>query len=393
MLQNGCFISLKICLSTRIALEMENKKYKISFCTVCMNRLHHLKQTLPKNINDNLGYGNIEFVLLNYNSKDDLDEWVKSEMQEYIDSGILTYYKTTEPESFHMSHSKNVVARCATGDIICNIDADNFTGEGFADYTNKMFYENDNIFLTTDTYHSIRDCYGRICIKKKDFYKSCGYDENMESYGFEDNDLKNRLQLLSLTKVYITDRSFLSAISHQDTERLKNDKIFLEFEGVFIRYIDYASSIVVFLFKNSRCFIGEVIINRLFNSESIENLFIENREFDDEFSILGDKWENNTWVNIDGNYSFNNNSIILSSIKNELIEEKNSTDSFLIINNVEFIEIKDHEDILTLTMFYSQITNRNRMKENERTKKIIVNEKPYGRATLIKNFKEAVTLR
>lgn len=358
-----------------------------------MNRLHHLKETLPKNIQDNLAYENVEFVLLNYNSKDDMDEWVKNEMSEYIEFGLLQYYKTTEPQSFHMSHSKNVVARCATGDIICNIDADNFTGKGFANYVNQKFCENENIFLTTDAYNASRDCYGRICVKKDDFYKSCGYDENMKSYGYEDNDLKNRLQLLSLTKVYIADRSFLAAISHEDTERLENDKSFLEFEAVFIRYIDYASSIVVFLFKNSKCFIGKVIINRLFNSESIENLFIENREFQDEYSILGDKWENNTWVNIDGNYFFNSNSMIVSSIKNKLIEERNRTDSFSFVNDVEFIEIKDYEDILTLTMFYSQITNRNRMKENERKKKINVNEKPYGRATLVKNFKETVTLK
>lgn len=371
---------------------MKNKKHKISFCTVCMNRLHHLKQTLLKNINDNLNYGNIEFVLLNYNSKDDLDEWVKSEMQTYIDSGILTYYKTTEPENFHMSHSKNVVARCATGDIICNIDADNFTSEGFADYVNQMFLENKDIFLATDAYHAIRDCCGRICMKKEDFYKSCGYDENMESYGFEDNDLKNRLQLLSLNRVNIDNRSFLSAITHNDTERLENDKSFLEFEGVFLRQVDHKSSLVVFLFKNSKCFIGEVIINRLINSESIDNLFIENRKYDDEHSILGDKWETCTWENIDGHYCLNETSRILNSIENKWIEQKNSKDSFSIINDVEFININEYEDILMLTMFYSQITNRNIMKENERTKNIIVNEKSYGQAALIKNFKESVIL-
>jgi len=31
------------------------------------------------NIEDNLDYGNIEFVLLNYNSKNGLDKWGKNE--------------------------------------------------------------------------------------------------------------------------------------------------------------------------------------------------------------------------------------------------------------------------------------------------------------------------
>src|SRR6187402_102950 len=101
------------------------KKNRISFCTVCMNRIEHLKQTLPKNIEDNIAYGNLEFLLLDYNSKDGLEEWVESEMKEYIDKGILHYYKTTEPEYFHRSHSRNMIIKKATGDIVCNIDADN----------------------------------------------------------------------------------------------------------------------------------------------------------------------------------------------------------------------------------------------------------------------------
>ena len=55
--------------------------YKISFATVCMNRLHHIRQTLPKNIADNSDYENVEFILLDYNSSDGLEEWVKETMQ------------------------------------------------------------------------------------------------------------------------------------------------------------------------------------------------------------------------------------------------------------------------------------------------------------------------
>ena len=32
------------------------KGYKISFCTTCMDRLYNLKETLPKNIEDNESY-------------------------------------------------------------------------------------------------------------------------------------------------------------------------------------------------------------------------------------------------------------------------------------------------------------------------------------------------
>ncbi|MEP1488882.1 MAG: glycosyltransferase family A protein [Algibacter sp.] len=370
---------------------MNNSKYKISFCTVCMNRLHHLKETLPKNIHDNIDYGNIEFVLLNYNSKDNLDDWVKSEMVEYIESGLLVYYKTTEPENFKMSHSKNVVSRCATGDVICNIDADNFTGKGFADYVNKMFIKDSNVFLTTYINLATRDCCGRICLKKEDFYNSSGYDENMESYGFEDLDLKNRLQMLSVKKVNIEESSFLKAIHHDDKERLENDKSFLEFEGVFFKHISYSSSIVLFLFKNSKYFIGRVIINRLINSESIDNLFVENRQHEHEYSILGDHWETGKWNNNNNNLCLNETPKIIHEIKQKDYI-KYSSDEHVKINGVEFIKMEDEEDILIFTMFYSQITNRNRMEDNQKNNYIVVNKNSYGKANLIKNFSGSIKL-
>lgn len=351
-----------------------SKKYKISFFTVCMNRLHHLKETLPKNIEDNLAYGNVEFVVLNYNSNDGMDEWIKNEMHPFIKSGILKYFKTNEPKVFHMSHSKNVVARCTSGDIICNIDADNFIGENFADYINKQFLQQKNIFLTTDKGTASRDCYGRICMKKYDFLKCTGYDESMELYGFEDIDLKNRLGLLSLKKRIIENRSFLNAIDHTDEERLKNDNSLSQVECIFIKNIDYASYILMFLYKNATYFKGELLKNRYLKSRFIENLFAENRAFEYEYSLSGNQWEAGTWLKEKGGLKLTN--------------EKES----FIMSLDEFKKVEDEEDKLSLTMFFSQITNRNKMVENKNKKLIVVNPKSFGKANLIKNFKEKIQL-
>ena len=57
---------------------------KISFCTVCMNRLHHLKMTLQKNISDNRDYSNLEFIILDYNSSDGLGEYIRDNFNEEI---------------------------------------------------------------------------------------------------------------------------------------------------------------------------------------------------------------------------------------------------------------------------------------------------------------------
>ena len=69
---------------------------QISFCITCMNRLKHLQETLEKNI-DNFLVDEVEFVVLDYNSQDGLEEWIAQSMMKYIGDGcILVYYRTTE---------------------------------------------------------------------------------------------------------------------------------------------------------------------------------------------------------------------------------------------------------------------------------------------------------
>src|SRR5688572_14300277 len=97
---------------------------RISFCTVCMNRMHHLMLTLPKNIQTNRHYGNLEFIVMDYNSADGLSAWIKNEMSEYLAQGLLVYYQYDEARFFDRSHSRNMMFKLATGDIVCNVDAD-----------------------------------------------------------------------------------------------------------------------------------------------------------------------------------------------------------------------------------------------------------------------------
>lgn len=58
-----------------------------------MDRLFHLKKTLLKNIKNNITYPHLEFVLLDYNSQDGLEEWVVENCKEYLENGILKYHR------------------------------------------------------------------------------------------------------------------------------------------------------------------------------------------------------------------------------------------------------------------------------------------------------------
>ena len=64
---------------------MVDKKMKLSFCTTCMNRVEYLKETLPQNIKLISKY-NYELTLVNYDSKDDLHDYIINNYKEYIDN-------------------------------------------------------------------------------------------------------------------------------------------------------------------------------------------------------------------------------------------------------------------------------------------------------------------
>lgn len=198
-------------------------QHKISCCTVCMNRTMHLKETLLRNIQDNAGYSPLEFVLLNYGSSDDLHEWVQNTLGSHITSGRLVYFYNPEPTYFHMSHAKNMAFRLASGDILCSVDADNYTGAGFTAYVNRAFNEEPSGFLSPAGIGPGKkwwDVQGRICVRREDFHTLRGYDERVMDYGYEDQDFKGRLIALGRKKVIIRDPAYLQAIHHDDTLRI-----------------------------------------------------------------------------------------------------------------------------------------------------------------------------
>lgn len=176
------------------------KNYRISLCTTCMDRLDDLSQTMPFNIAHET-YPNVEFLLLDYNSKKPLDEWAK----QYVDKGILTYYRTNEPKYYTMAHSRNVAFTLATGDIVMNVDADNFIQQRndspvsptFCEYLNMLANECEGkkgIFAKGK-----RLLHGRLGCFKSEFLEMRGYDEEMIGYGYDDIDLLRRLWALGST--------------------------------------------------------------------------------------------------------------------------------------------------------------------------------------------------
>ncbi len=194
----------------------------ISFCTTCMNRLFHLKQTYARNVKDNQNYPGVEFVLVNYNSQDGLHDWARKNLTEYIDRGLVNYYHTDEPDLFHASIAKNLAHKVATGDIVCNLDADNFTGKDFAFYINHQMQREGLSTMIQFKKAPYWGTEGRIVLSKKQFVELGGYDEALAPIGHEDHDLMDRAKAFGLKYKNVQIENFLHYLSNTTFEKAVN---------------------------------------------------------------------------------------------------------------------------------------------------------------------------
>lgn len=208
------------------------KQYKISLCTTCMNRTKDLMETLPFNIVCNRKYTNLEIVILDYNSKDGLEDYIKKGMKDHIDSGLINYYRTTEPKHYSMTHSRNIAFKLASGDIVNNIDADNYTLEDisfknepelcFAEYINKLANQAEEKAIFAKGKRLMR---GRLGFFKNEFINDLGgYDEQLKGYGHDDHDLMLRAWELGYT-LYWFGGQYLNRIKTSTEKKNENMEI------------------------------------------------------------------------------------------------------------------------------------------------------------------------
>ena len=358
----------------------------VSLCTVCKNRSAHYKATILKNIADHSDDPKVEFILLDYNSEDDLEEWVKTNLADHIQSGLLTYYKTNEPEYFHRSHSRNMVFRLAKGQVICNVDADNFTGPSFANFLRDCFLNDKNIFVCAGgKFDSIAcsDIGGRIGITQEAFLNVSGYDEAMANYGFEDFDLIGRLEMSGTKKVLIKNNEFLEAIKHSEKNRLHEEFPYKNLKNIFLHYIDPTRSKILYVFRDDTFATGTL-------SSGV------NKRADDQRSIL--EFSRNGIYVIEHKWALGKiifhqtgKTVFLNEQSQPVYYSENlaEVDTLLLKDHSSeliFHALKDAPLIEMMLLFYSEIDNGAKMVANTTLKIIKPNNASIGKGVVYKNF-------
>jgi glycosyltransferase involved in cell wall biosynthesis len=179
----------------------------ISYCTACKNRLHHLKITLPKTL-ENISKDD-EVIILDYDSTDKLSEWIVP----YKDR--ISYFKLNEgPQTWKMGRAKNIAHRLASGKILCNIDADNWVCKGFSEYLQKL----KSGHVARAPQNNNGGGRGRVAMYSFDFNRLGGYDERMQVWGYDVTDITDRARSIEFEIDTIPDE-LIKYIDHGDGDR------------------------------------------------------------------------------------------------------------------------------------------------------------------------------
>lgn len=179
----------------------------IAFVTTCMGRLAHLQQSLPSLAQQ----AGSECVLVDYSCPERSGEWAEQHCPD------VRVVRVESAVRFNLARARNAGAAVCEAEWLCFIDADvrvepAFTAEVAGLLEPGAYYRP----LPPDAL-----TWGTVIVARKDFERVGGYDEIMEGWGGEDDDLYARLQFAGCRTGGFPGR-LLHGIAHGETERVKH---------------------------------------------------------------------------------------------------------------------------------------------------------------------------
>ncbi|MDR6784088.1 hypothetical protein ABIE26_002523 [Pedobacter africanus] len=361
-------------------------KYKISFCIEGVGILNSLKQTLIRNILDNQNYNNFEFIIVDYDSEEDIELWLKESLNEYINEGKVVHYKTEKKKIYNCSHAKNLAFKLASGDILCSIKAGEFTGENFAEQINNLFKINSNIVICSMNDNVYPNDFSgqnkseKLCVKKDNFLKISGFDEQIDEGELESIDFINRLERIRINKIMLNDDSEVLG------ESMKNFTVesdYITLDKILVRYLDPYTSTVIFKYHTGIFEIGTIVNNRAFRQMDFQHShFKQWPKY--EFTLKGSNWTKGKWYLAEDDESLifktKTGDEFQFQLKDQFYETK-LQNKLAVFYNITDLDIK--KDLIN---FHYQLKTKQLFKNGTSKKDIYLNSAGFGKGIVFKNF-------
>ena len=196
---------------------------KISFCMACMNRFFQIQHTLIQNLKDNeKDKDKVDFVLVDFNSTDGLKDFVLKNCKKELEEGYLKYYFTEELKNWDGPIAKNTPHRLAEGDILVNLDCDNYTGYRGGKVLLDLYKSNDrNVFIHQGQGIFGKGNTGRVSYYREDFMRLGGHNEDFLPMGHLDVDVIDRFVADGIKKISLPDERYNKAIKNTKEDTIR----------------------------------------------------------------------------------------------------------------------------------------------------------------------------
>jgi hypothetical protein len=190
---------------------------KLSFCTTCSNRLYQFEQTFEANLNIISQSLDTEWIIVNLGSKDALHTYMMDRLPALPNNIIYAYELESRP--WHMSVAKNVAHRLGSGDILINLDCDNFIDNSLALLADPLSRGVQVVHLWSGVPGDGTS--GRVAISRDIYYRFGGYDESFYPVGHEELDLLKRIRKSGIAVEHVK-CAIGSAIPNSKEEGIKH---------------------------------------------------------------------------------------------------------------------------------------------------------------------------
>ena len=163
----------------------------ISYCVPCHNRAYDLKIVMPSLIEAANASPPVEIAILDYNSPDDLAEYMAHTIKTAKLKGgnIISYKKYAKGKYYSQGHARNLNVLASIGEFVLISGADHILDESYFEVIRELLKGGDRVWL----YPSGKGG-GIFGCDRKEFIEAGGFDERLKYYGKEDKDLVLRLR-------------------------------------------------------------------------------------------------------------------------------------------------------------------------------------------------------
>jgi hypothetical protein len=195
----------------------KHKKQKgVSIIVCCMNRNQNLLLSVSqwikcRDIN--------EIIIVDWSSATRVEETIRDILK--ISKIKITIIRVNNAEKWILTTAYNLAAKHTSYDKILKLDCDNFISQDFVEHHKLDAVKGRNCFYSGNWRESRNEnekhLNGVVYLYRQDFFAIGGYNEYIQSYGWDDSDLYSRLQA-NVVNLYINN-NHVSHIEHTDLER------------------------------------------------------------------------------------------------------------------------------------------------------------------------------